>query len=126
MHAEGLLLLRGAPARLARGRRGGVARLPPLRGRGTSGRTGDVRVHAAAANRSPGEDGMTSKRLLATGIVGTVVAALCCATPVLAIVLGALGLSAWRAYSDYVVLPAMIVFITITGYALWRPRLRHP
>ena len=68
---------------------------------------------------------MTSKRLLATGIVGTVVAALCCGTPVLAVVLAALGLSAWLAYADYVVLPAMIVFIAITGYALWRRRLRH-
>ena len=68
---------------------------------------------------------MTSKRLLATGVVGTVVAALCCGTSVLAVVLGALGLSAWLAYSDYVVLPAMIVFIAITGYALWRRRLRH-
>jgi mercuric ion transport protein len=68
---------------------------------------------------------MTSKRLLATGIVGTVVAALCCGTPVLAVVLGAFGASAWLAYADYVVLPAMIVFITITGYALWRRRLRH-
>ena len=68
---------------------------------------------------------MTSKRLLAAGIVGTVVAALCCGTPVLAVVLGALGVSAWLAYADYVVLPAMIVFITITGYALWRRRLRH-
>ena len=68
---------------------------------------------------------MTSKRLLATGVVGTVVAALCCGTPVLAVVLGALGLSAWLAYSDYVVLPAMIIFIAIAGYALWRRRLRH-
>ena len=68
---------------------------------------------------------MTSNRLLATGVVGTVVAALCCGTPILAVVLGALGLSAWLAYSDYVVLPAMIVFIAIAGYALWRRRLRH-
>ena len=68
---------------------------------------------------------MTSKRLLATGVVGTVVAALCCGTPILAIVLGALGLSAWLAYSDYVVLPAMIVFIALAGYALWRRRPLH-
>jgi mercuric ion transport protein len=72
-----------------------------------------------------GEGGVTSKPLLATGIVGTVVAALCCGTPVLAVALSALGLSAWLAYSDYVVLPAMILFIAITGYALWRRRLRH-
>jgi len=68
---------------------------------------------------------VTSKRLLATGVVGTVVAALCCGTPVLAVMLAALGLSAWLAYADYVVLPAMIVFIAITGYALWRRRLRY-
>ena len=68
---------------------------------------------------------MNSKRLLATGFVGTVVAALCCGTSVLAIALGALGLSAWLAYADYVVLPALIVFISITGYALWRWRLQQ-
>ena len=68
-------------------------------------------------------DGMTSKRLLATGVVGTVVAALCCGTPLLAIMFAAFGLSAWLAYTDYVVLPAMIVFMAITGYALWRRRL---
>ena len=68
---------------------------------------------------------MTSKRLLATGICGTVVGALCCGTPVLAVALGALGLSAWLAYADYVVLPAMVVFMAIAGYALWRRRLRH-
>src|SRR5258708_26678609 len=124
MHAEGLLLLRSTPAHLAR-RGSGFARFPPLRGRGASGWTGDVRAHAAAANRSPGEDGMTSKRLLATGLVRTVVAALCCATPVLAIVLGALALSAWLAYSDYVVLPAMTAFITITASAFSRRPLRH-
>lgn len=68
---------------------------------------------------------MTSKRLLTTGIVGTVVAALCCGTPVLAVGLGAVGLSAWLAYADYVVLPALIMFLTIAGYALWRRRLTH-
>lgn len=68
---------------------------------------------------------MISKRLLATGVAGTVVAALCCGTPVLAIALGALGLSAWLAYADYVLLPAMIAFITLTGYALWRHSHRH-
>lgn len=68
---------------------------------------------------------MSSQRLFATGVIGTIVAAVCCTTPVLAVVLGALGLSAWLAYADYVVLPAMIAFIAIAGYALWRLRLRH-
>ena len=36
----------------------------------------------------------TNKKLLTTGITGTVVAALCCFTPVLVILFGAIGLSA--------------------------------
>ena len=63
---------------------------------------------------------MTSKRLFATRVIGTIVAAVCCAAPALAVVLGVLGLSAWFAYADYIVLPAMMAFITIAGYALRR------
>jgi mercuric ion transport protein len=65
---------------------------------------------------------MTGRRLLGTGVVGSLLAAVCCATPVLAIVLGALGLSAWLAWSDYIVIPALLVFLAITvyGWARWR------
>lgn len=66
---------------------------------------------------------MHDRTLLRTGIFGSVVAALCCGTSVLAIVLGALGLSAWLAWTDYVVLPALIAFLALTGYALYRMRL---
>ena len=41
----------------------------------------------------------TGNKLLTTGIVGTVVAALCCFTPILAILLGAVGLSAGLTYT---------------------------
>lgn len=68
---------------------------------------------------------MSSKRLFTTGVIGTIVAGICCATPVLAVVLGALGLSAWLAYADYVVLPAMIAFIAVAAYGLWRLGPRH-
>ena len=67
---------------------------------------------------------MSDRKLLATGLTGAVLAALCCGTPILVVVLGALGLSAWLAYADYVILPSLIVFLTIIGYALWRDRLR--
>lgn len=63
---------------------------------------------------------MASKRLLHTGIIGTVIAALCCFTPVLLLLLGALGLSAMAGYLDYVLLPALLFFIGLTGYALYR------
>lgn len=67
---------------------------------------------------------MKDRALLQTGIVGSAIAALCCSTPVLAIVLGALGVSAWLAWADYVVLPALIAFLALTGFALFRVR-RH-
>ena len=36
----------------------------------------------------------TDRKMIATGIVGTVIAALCCSTPILVVLLGAVGLSA--------------------------------
>jgi len=38
---------------------------------------------------------MNNRTLLKTGIIGTVIAALCCFTPVLVVLLGVVGLSAW-------------------------------
>ncbi|MDN3519265.1 mercury resistance system transport protein MerF [Aquisalimonas lutea] len=65
---------------------------------------------------------MKDKTLLRTGIVGTVIAALCCFTPILVIAFGAVGLSAWLGYADYVLLPALAFFIGLTAYALHRRR----
>ena len=63
---------------------------------------------------------MSNDRLLVTGIAGTIVAALCCFTPVLVGLLAAIGLSAVVGYLDYVLLPALAVFVGITIYAVWR------
>jgi hypothetical protein len=62
------------------------------------------------------------KTLLRIGVAGSVVAALCCFTPVLAILFGVLGLSALTGYLDYVLLPLLAAFIGLTLYALWRKR----
>ncbi|MGR3591526.1 MAG: mercury resistance system transport protein MerF [Limimaricola soesokkakensis] len=59
-------------------------------------------------------------RLLKYGLAGTVIVALCCFTPILVILLGAVGLSALLGWLDIVLLPALAVFIGITLYALWR------
>jgi mercuric ion transport protein len=64
----------------------------------------------------------TSKALLKTGLMGTVIAALCCFTPVLLILAGALGLSALTGYFDYVLLPALAFFVALTVHALHRKR----
>lgn len=63
---------------------------------------------------------MNDRNLLQVGIIGTVVVALCCFTPILVILLGVVGLSALIGWLDYVLLPALAMFIGITAYALWR------
>lgn len=60
---------------------------------------------------------MKNSIVLKTGVVGTVVTALCCFTPLLVVVLGGLGLSAWIGILDYVLLPVLAFFIGLTVYA---------
>jgi len=63
-----------------------------------------------------------SNRLLGTGVIGAVVAALCCFTPVLVLLLGAVGLGALTGYLDYVLFPALAFFVGLTIYAVARKR----
>ena len=67
---------------------------------------------------------MDDRKVLATGAVGSVVAAICCFTPALVIGLGVVGLSAWFGWIDYVLLPALAVFLAIAGYGLYLRRRR--
>lgn len=60
--------------------------------------------------------------LLKLGIGGTILAALCCFTPILLILLGIAGLGALAGYLDYVLLPALAIFIGITIYAVQKRR----
>src|ERR1043166_8833427 len=55
--------------------------------------------------RAPQLSTMRDRALITSGAVGAVVAAVCCATPVLAVLFGAVGLSAWLAKADYMVIP---------------------
>jgi len=65
---------------------------------------------------------MKKSTLLKTGIIGTAVAALCCFTPVLVILFGALGLAAWVGHLDAVLMPALIFFVGLTIYAYTRKK----
>ncbi len=62
---------------------------------------------------------MTHKKLFRTGCTGTVVAALCCFTPLLVIGLGAVGLSAWLGWLDYVLFPMLFASLGVVAYALY-------
>jgi mercuric ion transport protein len=59
-------------------------------------------------------------RLLWTGLIGSVVVALCCLTPPLVTLLGVMGLAALTGYLDYVLIPALGMLLGITVVALYR------
>ncbi len=61
---------------------------------------------------------MTDLTLLKIGSIGTMVAGICCFTPALVVVLGALGLSAWLDWLDYVLLPTFTLFLGLSVYAM--------
>ncbi len=65
---------------------------------------------------------MIKSPILLTGVVGTVVAALCCFTPILVVLLGLVGLGALTGYLDYVLLPALAVFLGLIAYGLVREK----
>ena len=62
---------------------------------------------------------MSHQNLLRTGCTGTVIAALCCFTPILVFGLGAVGLSAWLGWLDYVLFPMMYASLGVVAYALY-------
>ena len=63
---------------------------------------------------------MKPQTLLKTGIIGTIIALICCFTPVLVILFGLLGLSSYIGWLDMVLLPILALFLILTGYALWK------
>ena len=68
---------------------------------------------------------MADKGLLRTGLVGSAIAALCCFTPILVVLLGAVGLSAALGWLDFVLLPSLAFFVGLTVYAVYRRQRRQ-
>jgi mercuric ion transport protein len=73
-------------------------------------------MKAGAENIVGGRD----KNLVKTGAIGTAIMAVCCFTPVLVIGLGAVGLSAWLGWLDFVLIPGLLIFMCLLGFGLWR------
>lgn len=70
--------------------------------------------------------GNTDRRLLTTSIIGAVIAAPCCFTPILVLVLGAVDLSTVLGWIDFELFPALAFFIALTTHAVWRRRRARP
>ncbi len=66
---------------------------------------------------------MNGRSLITTGVIGAALAAICCATPLLAVVLGGIGLSAWLAKADYIVMPVLVLGIALVALGLYRRRI---
>jgi mercuric ion transport protein len=54
------------------------------------------------------------------GAWGSILAALCCFTPLLVVVLGVVGLGALSPYLDYFLLPALGLFLLLVIVGLWQ------
>ena len=50
--------------------------------------------------------------LLKVGLVGSVVTAICCFTPILVVLMGAAGLAAWTGKLDLVLFPLPLSYLT--------------
>ncbi len=58
-------------------------------------------------------------RLVRLGLYGSIVAALCCFTPLLVVVLAGLGLSAVTGWLDYALFPMLFASLGVLAQALW-------
>lgn len=65
---------------------------------------------------------MNNRTLCGTGVAGTVIAAVCCFTPALVVILSALGLAAWLRWADYVLFPALAISLVVSIYGFYRLR----
>ncbi len=62
---------------------------------------------------------MNDQNLLKTGSIGTAIAAICCFTPVLVILFGFAGLSAFVGWLDYGLFPILFASMGLVAYALY-------
>ena len=62
---------------------------------------------------------MRDKSLIAAGVVA-VVAAVCCAAPLLVVAIGAVGLTAWLANACHILILALILGAGVIAAAAWK------
>ena len=62
---------------------------------------------------------MNDKTLLRRGLIGSVIAAICCFTPLLVVVVAGVGLSAIVGWLDYALFPILFASMGVVAHALW-------
>ena len=67
---------------------------------------------------------MKTDRWFKTGLWGSIVTAICCATPILPFLLGLTGLAVLTPYLDYVLFPLLGLFLILTFY-VWLKRKKR-
>lgn len=73
-------------------------------------------VRQELANLSETE--LKSRTVLTVAVMGTLLTAICCFTPALVVLVGAIGLTTWLAWLDYVLVPVLVLFVGLTIAAL--------
>jgi len=68
---------------------------------------------------------MRDRTFITTGAIGAILAAICCMTPLLVVVFGAVGLTAWLAKADYVLIPALILCLALVAFGIHPGQLRE-
>jgi mercuric ion transport protein len=63
------------------------------------------------------------RTLITIGALGALLAAICCATALLVVFLGVVGLTAWVANADYVLIPALTLCLALIALGLYRSRV---
>ncbi|MBT3352848.1 MAG: mercury resistance system transport protein MerF [Nitrospinaceae bacterium] len=62
---------------------------------------------------------MKENSFFKVGLVGSVVMAICCFTPVLVLLFGVLGLSAFVYLLDMVLIPMLLFFVGVLAYGVY-------
>jgi len=62
---------------------------------------------------------MNEDKLLRRGLVGSVIAAICCFTPLLVVVVAGAGLSAIVGWLDYALFPMLFASLGVVAHAMW-------
>ena len=68
---------------------------------------------------------MSEDKLLRRGLIGSVIAAICCFTPFLVVIVAGVGLSAVVGWLDYALFPLLFASLGVVAHALWLQAGRH-